>query len=315
MTQSNLNQKETLVTAPPPAISVVIPAYNAGRFICAAIDSVLAQTLPPLEIIVIDDGSTDDTRERLRAYVGKIRYFHQTNQGVSKARNTGIKASKGEWIAFLDSDDIWHSQKIERQHAALQLCPQVRALGTDHTTFKESIPDSTLNLVYSAAPCVKAISVKDLMWGHGFCNASNVIIHRECFHKVGLFDESLQGAEDFEMWIRLAAEYNIGRLQEDLVFVRVHHSSMSFHAEKMRENQLNAIRKIFSLKLPIKHRWFWNHVVIARMHRGVAWMYYEHGNRCAALAELWESFLACPITSGKSTPLIRLRMAINFFLS
>ncbi|MEI8064356.1 MAG: glycosyltransferase family A protein, partial [Verrucomicrobiota bacterium] len=103
----------------PPAFSVVIPAYNAQDYLGAAIESVLNQTLPPLEIIVIDDGSTDDTRERLRIYEGRIRYYRQKNQGIGASRNFGISFAKGDWIALLDADDVWHPRKLECQSAVI----------------------------------------------------------------------------------------------------------------------------------------------------------------------------------------------------
>ena len=102
---------------PRPTVSVVIPTYNYGRYICETIDSALAQTYKPLEVIVVDDGSTDDTRERLAAYSDRIRYILQKNSGPAAARNTGIVAAQGEFVALLDSDDLWLPEKVERQVA------------------------------------------------------------------------------------------------------------------------------------------------------------------------------------------------------
>src|SRR5437016_10401011 len=98
-----------------PLISAVIPSYNYGHFITDAIESALGQTYPHVEIIVVDDGSTDDTREQLAPYSERVCYIHQENGGLSAARNTGIRAAKGEWIALLDADDVWHPRKLELQ--------------------------------------------------------------------------------------------------------------------------------------------------------------------------------------------------------
>ena len=102
-------------------ISVVIPTYNYGHFVTEAVDSVLAQTYRHYEVVVVDDGSTDDTRARLAPYGDRIRYIHQENQGLSAARNTGIRAARGGVIGLLDSDDKWHPRKLETQAAFLRL--------------------------------------------------------------------------------------------------------------------------------------------------------------------------------------------------
>jgi len=95
-----------------PLVTVVIPTYNYGRYICETVESALGQTYSPVEIIVVDDGSMDDTRERLATYGDRIRYIHQQNRGLSAARNTGIQAARGEFVALLDSDDLWLPDKV-----------------------------------------------------------------------------------------------------------------------------------------------------------------------------------------------------------
>src|SRR5690242_14754403 len=117
-----------------PLVSVVIPAYNYGRFVGEAVDSVLAQSYPHVETIVVDDGSQDDTRERLAHYGNRIRYIYQQNQGLPAARNTGIRHSSGELIAFLDADDTWHPRKLEIQVRCLTDRPDLGLLATGHTT-------------------------------------------------------------------------------------------------------------------------------------------------------------------------------------
>ncbi len=114
-----------------PLISAVIPTYNYGHFVTAAVRNVLAQTYRNLEVIVVDDGSKDNTRERLAPYLDRIRYVYQENQGPSAARNTGIRSATGEWVALLDSDDLWHPRKLELQVKYLQAHPEVGLLGSD----------------------------------------------------------------------------------------------------------------------------------------------------------------------------------------
>src|SRR5690349_3602213 len=108
-----------------PKVSVIIPTYNRAQFIARAVDSVLEQTYKDFEIIVIDDGSSDNTQEILKAYEGKIRYVYQQNKGISAARNRGIQEAKGEYIAFLDSDDVWKPEKLSVQVAILDVNPHV----------------------------------------------------------------------------------------------------------------------------------------------------------------------------------------------
>ena len=108
-------------------VSVVVPAYNYARYLPKAIDSALGQTHPPLEVIVVDDGSTDDTPRVLAAYADRIRVIRQANQGAGAARNAGIAAARGEYVAFLDSDDLWHPRKLELQLARFASDPETTA--------------------------------------------------------------------------------------------------------------------------------------------------------------------------------------------
>ena len=116
------------------SVSVVIPTYNYGHFVVGAVESVLAQTYQNVEIIVVNDGSSDDTKARLEPFMGRVRYIYQDNQGLSAARNTGIGAATCRWIAFLDSDDLWHPRKLELQMAYLDGHPEVGLLATQYFT-------------------------------------------------------------------------------------------------------------------------------------------------------------------------------------
>lgn len=296
------------------SISVVIPTYNYGRFVCDAVESALRQTLPPLEIIVVDDGSIDDTQQRLRTYGDRIYYVYRKNGGLSAARNTGITLSRGEWVAILDSDDIWHAQKLERLWAAHDLRPEIRAWSADFEDFLETEGFTDPTISFSGEPRIQSISTCGLVYGVHFSGGSGAMIHRECFAKVGMFDESLRSVEDLDMWLRIAAEFRMARVLETLVFVRTHSTSMSTVAVTMEANHRKVIQKTFGSLPHLRENRFWKHVALARMHRGVAWMHYQAGNRANALRSLWRSFIACPLTSGRTEPFIRLRMAARFLL-
>src|SRR5437868_1326235 len=111
------------MTRQPGVVSVVIPAYNAAQWIEETIATVLAQTYRPLDVIVVDDGSMDETRSAVKKFDDQIRYIHQPNSGVGAARNTGIRSARGEYVAFLDADDLWDAHKVEEQIALLHRCP------------------------------------------------------------------------------------------------------------------------------------------------------------------------------------------------
>lgn len=122
-----------------PTVSVVIPTYNRAKYVTETIDSVLSQSYTDYEIIVVDDGSTDNTREALAPYMDRIRYIHQQNSGVSAARNRGIKAARGKWIAFLDSDDIWLPEKLAVQIKDISKYPGVCLHTTNAGLYRERI--------------------------------------------------------------------------------------------------------------------------------------------------------------------------------
>lgn len=294
--------------------SVVIPTYNYGSFICEAVDSVLAQTLQPQEVIVVDDGSTDDTRQRLAVYSDRIRYVYQNNRGVNAARNVGIKLSRAEWIAFLDSDDAWNPRKLERVWSAHLLYPDVAAWSTVSETFTREIPAATAPTGENPIR-IRRITLYDLLYGVHFSGGSAAVVRRDCFEAVGFFDEDLRGGEDFEMWCRLATRYQLAKLLEPLTYSRIHPASVSAQAEKMEAYHKVTLHHLFEHLPDLPYRWWWRRVVAARLHRGVAGMHYDAGNRAASLRSLWRSFWACPLTSGVGPPLLRTRLAIRYLLS
>jgi glycosyltransferase involved in cell wall biosynthesis len=196
-----------------PLVSVIIPTYNRGQELARTIESALAQTYPAQEIIVVDDGSTDDTANVALAFeargVGVIR--HERNRGVSAAMNTGIRAASGEFIAILEHDDLWLPQKLERQMACFErdevglvYCgvAHVGATGRVHTV----VPPLRRGRMY-----------RDLLFKPYILTSSSVVLRRECFERAGYFDESLQGPQDYDMWIRVAEHYEIDFVADVLV--------------------------------------------------------------------------------------------------
>jgi glycosyltransferase involved in cell wall biosynthesis len=192
-------------------LSVVIPTYNRSGMVREAVASVLAQTQPAGEVIVVDDGSTDDTAAVLESFRSAIHLISQPHRGVSAARNTGIRAAAGEWLAFLDSDDLWLPQKLRVQLDFFGEHRECRICQTEEIWLRN---DRTLNpKKYHKKPrghCFPELLERCLI------SPSAVIIHREVFVEVGLFDESLPVCEDYDLWLRIGYRYPIGLIEEPL---------------------------------------------------------------------------------------------------
>ncbi|MBN1230667.1 MAG: glycosyltransferase family 2 protein [Anaerolineales bacterium] len=209
-----------------PRVSVVIPTYNRADLILETLDSVFRQSYRDYEIVVVDDGSTDDLKSVLQPYIqnGRIKYVYQENAGLPAARNTGIRHSKGEWIAFLDSDDLFTPDKLKRQIEYLDAHPEAvflhsffskfdnqgNDLGVRDTSFYQGLiyPQMLLEWdVLMASPCVVA--------------------RRDVFEEAGYFDETLHWAEDLDMWRRVSRIHPFHIIPEPLAKIRVHTSMSS----------------------------------------------------------------------------------------
>lgn len=202
-------------------ISVVIPAYNAETFLLRAIESVLAQTFPPSEVIVVDDGSTDRTGDVARQFGDRVRFFHQENAGVSAARNLGIEKAQGEWIAFLDADDWWEPEHLARQFDVLRRHPELvwvagrcvnvwpggaRTIGLPSEGCRRLLADGCWFRDYYEAAAA----------GVQFCTIV-MLIGRRVFDEVGLFDTRMRSGEDRDMWYRIADRFPaIGYVDEPI---------------------------------------------------------------------------------------------------
>ncbi len=193
-------------------VSAVLPAYNAEDYIARAIDSVLNQTFPAFEIIVVDDGSTDSTAEVIKGYGDNVRYIYQDNSGASVARNTGVKAANGDWIAFLDGDDEWLEKHIELFTGVLAGHKNLRwAFGnfiecdcrteTRKVSLKKQIPDDLHCKPGKFESYLRCFAQGYYAW------TSAVIIKRSVFDKAGFFTAGMKRAQDTDMWLRIAYHY------------------------------------------------------------------------------------------------------------
>jgi glycosyltransferase involved in cell wall biosynthesis len=204
-----------------PRISAIIPVYNCAKYVGKSIESVLAQTYRPHEIIVVDDGSTDGTREALKPYLGSIIYIYQQNAGEPTARNTGIRRSGGEFIAFLDADDLWVPEKLQLQMDCFAAHPECGLVYADMTTFNE-----TGILVESVRASRSRVYRSGWIFPHVFretlFGSGSVVFRKDCCEKVGYFDESFLIGSDYEFWLRMARHFEFGYVDKPLLMYRQH---------------------------------------------------------------------------------------------
>jgi len=226
-----------------PRISVIIPTYNAARFVAQTIDSALGQTLAPLEVIVVDDGSTDDTERSLRSYQDRIRVFRQRNSGPAAARNRGVRESRGNLIALLDHDDVWLPEKLEKQWDCLRNHPAAGLVHSNYFRWSEETGERTLVRGPGDDQQSGQCYVNTFLCNRIFPTAA--MIRRECFDRVGFFDESIRPAssDDFDLFLRIARHYEFAYLDEPLALHRRHASNASADHRLMVTQELGVLRK------------------------------------------------------------------------
>ena len=192
------------MTLIPGFISVVVPAFNRSATLLRALQSIARQTHPPDEIIVVDDGSIDDTRQMLASRFPQAIYLYQPNQGVSSARNLGIRSARGEWIALLDSDDEWLPGKLNLQLALLGSLPDYLICHTEEIWVRNGrrVNQMKKHAKYGGDIFHRCLPLCVI-------SPSSVLIHRTLFDRVGLFDESLPACEDYDLWLRICAAHPV----------------------------------------------------------------------------------------------------------
>ena len=227
------------------SISVIIPVHNRRELIGRALDSVLAQTVLPEEIIVIDDGSTDDTSTFLQKTYPDITVLTRENNGVSAARNLGIQHASGEWIALLDSDDEWLPEKLARQLQAISNSPECKLIHTNEIWIRNGIRVNQMKKHqkhggYIFKHCLPLCAI----------SPSSVLIHRSIFTDIGLFDDTLPVCEDYDMWLRICARHPVLFLDEELIIkYGGHDDQLSRQYRGMDRFRIRAIEKILEEKV------------------------------------------------------------------
>jgi tetratricopeptide (TPR) repeat protein len=223
-------------------VSVVIPSYNHGNYIAGAIRSILAQTYPGWETVIVDDGSTDETEHIVAEFIDpRIIYLKQKNKGLAAARNAGIRATDGEFLAFLDADDEWEPDFLQ---CCLDELRQDEALAGVYT--RTRFIDLTGNLLPQVGgQALPSHAFKQRILEEGFFPPHAALIRRHVLQKIGLFDTQLTSVEDWDIWIRISRCYEMRGIPRPLVRYRVSPHSMSTNVARMHENRLCVLAKNF----------------------------------------------------------------------
>ncbi len=224
-----------------PLVSVIIPAYNSANYIVDTINSVLQQSMQDFEIIVVDDGSTDQLKEVLAPFIRnkQIEYIEQVNQGVSAARNHGYKKSQGQYIAFLDADDVWLNDNLEARLNKFKFGD----FGLVHAD--AFVIDGHSNKLPQILSGNEGNLLNDILAWNGtqVPGPSSILLKREVIQKVGLFDEQLSTSADQDFFIRVAVRYKIGRVDKPTWMYRIHENNMHKNIARMEHDVLRVFKK------------------------------------------------------------------------
>lgn len=219
-----------------PTVSAIIPCYNGSEWIKDSVQSVLQQEFEDLEVIVVDDGSRDDSAKIVDSIRDdRVRLAtHEENRGIPAARNTGIKEASGDYIGFLDQDDRWHPQRLKRQIVAFREGPDDLGIVYGDVTVMGN-PDTeswTQHLPSDPQERVRSLYLKNQII------TISVLVDRRCFETHGLLDESLYGADDYEFWLRIAEDYQFQYVPEVMAYKRTHDANASDSFERMNRDKL-----------------------------------------------------------------------------
>jgi glycosyltransferase involved in cell wall biosynthesis len=230
-------------------VSVIIPTYQSAKYIKSALESVLSQTFKDFEIIVVDGGSRDGTKEIAESFGSKIRVLLQSGKGISNARNVGVAAAKGEYIAFLDSDDLWVPTKLATQLKLIKGSNSVGLVYSDASTFFEGDlePKCGITLFDVRKPHRGNITIQLIL--ENFIPCSTVLIRKLCFQKIGDFDESLPLCEDHDLWLRTSKVFCVDYQPIVLAKIRSHSGSLSTNLECLLITQI-MLRKRTIVQMP-----------------------------------------------------------------
>jgi GT2 family glycosyltransferase len=225
-----------------PSVSAIIPTYNRANLLKRALDSVFTQTRPPDEVIVVDDGSTDSTRRMIADHFQKVCYLYQQNAGVSAARNYGIRAASGDWLAFLDSDDVWLPDKLAIQLATLDDNPGLTVCHSEEIWIRNGRRVNPMNKHRKAGGWIFKMCLP-------LCamSPSSILIHHSVLAATGNFDETMPACEDYDLWLRITSRYPVLYIDQPLIIKYGGHADqLSSAFWGMDRFRVEALEKILS---------------------------------------------------------------------
>lgn len=274
-----------------PLVSIIIPSYNSSKFLSETIDSVIAQSYGNWELIIVDDGSTDDTSHLVKRYLNdvRIKYLYQENSGVSAARNYGYQNSKGDFVAFLDSDDVWLPESIEKKYTYLH----------EHADCgivfgKMQIIDQDSKLRKEILDAREGHILKELLlWKTMLPSPSSILVRRSVIEIVGLFEEKLSTAADQDFYFRCSAKYKIGKVNSVCGYYRVHTSNMSKNTGLFEKDHLLVYKRAEEFGLFKSH--IFKRICFSNMYLILAGVWWINGeSRKRGLWFILRSVLAYP---------------------
>ena len=277
-----------------PSFSIIIPVYNAGAYIESSLASVFAQTYCDFEVIIVDDGSTDDTVDCVNTFShhAALRYVYQANAGPAAARNTGLDLARGQFIAFLDSDDLWHPRKLEAHWQRMQNAPSLGMSFDWFEVFYER-PEANRLSPWFAPPSKVTLGWQDFLLRNWTGTSSTVVVRAECLKGQLRFDARFRTGEDYQLWIAIAqAGWEIGFIPEALTLYRKRPSSLTVDYLQIALDELLVMEQGVQVtdeitKAAIK-------VATTRRQVDVAWAYFRSGQKRMAYQSLKHSYQAIP---------------------
>jgi glycosyltransferase involved in cell wall biosynthesis len=296
------------------AVSVIVPSYNSGPLVTQAIDSALAQTLSPAEVIVVDDGSKDDTSARMEPYIARgVTYIRQENQGVAASRNAGIARATGCFVAFLDADDVWHPQKLKIQMDVLAVQP-FGMLGTSTFSWPGTVPEARS---FEADGRIQELQWRDLLVQNHFVTSS-ILMARSTLDLAGAapFDVSLSGPEDHDLWIRIAEHSRCAILDLPLTGYRAHAGGLGSRPVTMEAGMRRILGKLDASGAWKRSGRLSRRKAYSYFCSSSGYMYGIAGDHWAAISRIVKSLSYYPFPFRRTevrTPLVRLKiLASNF---
>lgn len=267
------------------AVSVIIPAYNNGKYLVHALESVFSQKEPPFEVIVVDDGSTDDTAAVVKQFGGCIKYIYQPNGGPAAARNRGAQEAKGEWIAFLDADDAWLPWRISAGRELISRNPSAALFCGRRTDMNNSVSEPAGGDFNKT----RIVILREFARGN-IVATSTVLMRKDAFVRAGGFDEQFRGPEDYDLWMRLAGDNRLVYVDIPLCRYRSISGSLSMEDRLFLPQVVRVIDKAFAKGGALQDFPGLKGACLADQYLHASWMAFERGSKSTALRYLSDSF-------------------------